>query len=168
MQISRVNNTSGLEAAGPARRVSKEAQQPKVAPEAKLPAEPMGTDAATNDLNPRLAAYAAKIENRFDQAMSKMDLSPRQQGALEKAKEQFGALIERFDAAYFDGSEAPGKSAKDGLNALMAHFSGMVNHIANHGKAPTQDVPDPAMEADVASLMKDDKTSFGSGIDTHA
>lgn len=94
------------------------------------------TPASSDPANPRLDAFAQRIESRFKAVLESESLSPRQREALEGQYEKFQSMLNRFEAAYLDGRRTPGEGAQQGMQRLLDRFSNSVNHILAGGDAP--------------------------------
>jgi hypothetical protein len=130
MNISSSIPGAGAQPAGPlpnfARKV--DAQRTSAAGGAQDP-----VPGASRNAHPRLEAFAQKIEARFENALASQSLSARQREALEGQREEFHALIARFEAAYLDGDHASLRSTIDGMQKLLDHFGVRVSHILSGG-----------------------------------
>lgn len=92
-------------------------------------------EAAKKTSHPRLAAYAEKIDKRLTAALDAKDITPRQKAALAEAKDHFHGMINRLDAAYSspNSSVAKKQTMQEGLDMLLDHVAGTVNHIQSGG-----------------------------------
>lgn len=98
--------------------------------------------APTADGHARLEAFSKKIEKRFEGALAKEDLSPRQRQALEKERDRFHSMMARFEAAFLDGAEGPKGDAMQGMQKLLQSFGKSVGHIMAGGEhTATTDAP---------------------------
>ena len=99
---------------------------------------PAAAESTTKGLaHPRLAAYADKIDARLSQALQAKDLTPRQKAALKEAQEHFHSMVQRLDAAYTPANISADKkqtqTMAQGLDMLLDHVAGQVNHIQAGG-----------------------------------
>lgn len=106
------------------------------------PADAQKAGAPAGDGHARLDAFSKKIEKRFEGALAKADLTPRQRQALEQERDRFQSMIARFEAAYLDGAEAGKLDAAQGMQKLLQSFSKSVTHILSGGE-PTSTPDDP-------------------------
>jgi hypothetical protein len=140
MNISRLNTQSTQTgAAGQVQRnprLEKPAQIETVLP--LTTDTPAATDSTSKGLaHPRLAAYADKIDARLSQALQSPDLTPRQKAALKQAQDHFHSMVQRLDAAYTPANISADKkhtqTMSQGLDMLLDHVAGQVNHIQDGG-----------------------------------
>ncbi|MBL8859588.1 MAG: hypothetical protein JNL28_13860 [Planctomycetes bacterium] len=90
-------------------------------------------------MNPRLAAYAEKIDARLSQAIENKDNSPRQKAALEAAKTHFHSMVGRLDQAFLaDGRAKIDMTPGQGMSKIFEHLTGAVTTVLTHGKVDVQ------------------------------
>ncbi len=80
----------------------------------------------------RLDAIAARSEARLAALVDDKDLSPRQQQALQQAKDELQSLHARLEQAFGGEGHKP-EAVKQALSALQAHFAAGVSHILSGG-----------------------------------
>lgn len=144
MNISRLNmHGTHTGAAGQVQRnarVAKPTQLETVQPAAEdaTPVKDVPTEPTKGVTHPRLAAYAEKIDKRLTAAMNAKDITPRQKAALQEAQDHFHGMVQRLDAAYTPANMTADKKVTQtmaqGLDMLMDHVAGVVNHIQSGGE----------------------------------
>ncbi|MBL8863764.1 MAG: hypothetical protein JNK02_17375 [Planctomycetes bacterium] len=132
MKIHGHNPVSGAKPVNPIQSAARQGLAREKSPAAAGPAraeapaqEPTG--------HARLDAFAGKLAQRFEAALSAQDLSPRQRLALEEQRDAFRSMISRFQDAYLSGAEAGKKDAAEGMQKLLAQFGKNVSHILAGG-----------------------------------
>jgi hypothetical protein len=80
----------------------------------------------------RLDALAARSQARLEALANDKDLSPRQQQALQQAKDELQSLHARLEQAFGGQGHKP-EAVQQALSALQAHFSAGVAHILSGG-----------------------------------
>ncbi len=135
MNIQRIQTGSVTSnAAGQIQRGAREQEKARVDAPAPTRAEVVDTKSqSTREVSPRLAAYADRIEGRLSRLIRDPDLSPRQKGALEKAKAHFHEMIQQLDNAYENGTNGR-DSIGTALQDLVAQLVNQVHHIQSGGQ----------------------------------
>jgi hypothetical protein len=90
-------------------------------------------------MNPRLAAYARKIDTRLKAAIEGSKDSPREQAALESAQKHFHSMVLRLDDAFLtEGKPKVDMAPGDAMKHVLDHLTGAVQTVLTHGKVDVE------------------------------
>ncbi len=134
MKIPSTNHAAGYKPAVPVHGAARKSETPQTTPVADARAANAAvpsTPAASG--NPRLEAFAKKIEARFQNAIATNNLTPRQHEALQAEHDRFQTMLSRFQNAYLNGQESAGMDPAQGMQKLLEHFGKSVTHILSGG-----------------------------------